>query len=80
MTTPATTESTVQPHAEWALGEIERRRRAAYADPITGSDLHFAEASRLEAMGAAESATLARQRGIARYQEIQAENPYPTEG
>ena len=77
MSTSQTTESPVQPHADWALGEIERRRRQAYADPITGSDIHFAEASRLEAMGDSDGSRAAKQIGIARYQEIQAAHPYP---
>lgn len=78
MSTPKPIETPVQPHADWALSEIERRRRAVYADPISGSDLHFAEASRLDAMGDAEGAAAAKQRGIARYQEIQAAHPYPS--
>ena len=79
MSTPKPIEIPVQPHDDWALGEIERRRRAAYADPISGSDLHFAEASRLEAMGDAEGAAAAKQRGIVRYQQIQDSHPYPVE-
>lgn len=78
MSTPKPIETPVQPHADWALSEIERRRRAAYADPISGSDLHFAEASRLDAMGDAEGAAAAKQRGIARCQEIQVAHPYPS--
>jgi len=70
-------ETPAQPHHDWALTEIEFRRRRAYADPITGSDVHFAEANRLEAMGEAGAADEARQRGIARYHEIQAAHPYP---
>ncbi len=78
MSTPNSIETPVQLHADWALSEVERRRRAAYADPISGSDLHFAEASRLDAMGDAEGAAAAKQRGIARYQEIQVAHPYPS--
>lgn len=60
--------------------QVEAIRLAAYADPLAGSDRHFAEAVRLQAMGAAEDQIeAARLAGIARYTAIQAENPWPTE-
>lgn len=77
MSTSQPIETPVAAHADWARAEIERRRRAAYANPLTGSDLHFAEATRLDAMGDGEAAEAARQRGVARYLEIQAAHPYP---
>lgn len=56
--------------------EIERIRLHAYADPITGSDRHFNEAVRMQAMGEA-GWELARQRGISRFKEIQRQYPWP---
>ena len=72
-------ETPAAPHADWALSEIERRRRAAYADPLTGSDIHFAEASRLSAIGDSDGSEAAKQIGIARHREIQSAHPYPVE-
>lgn len=66
----------VETHAEWALRMAKQRRLKAYADPETGSDRHFAEASRLEAMGQTIEAGQARVVGLTRYQEIKA--LYPT--
>jgi DNA-binding cell septation regulator SpoVG len=58
--------------------EVEAARLRAYADPITGSDRYFAEASRLRSMGADQSEIDAvRAAGAARYSEIQADNPWP---
>ncbi len=62
-----------QPHEEWALEEIGRRRSRAYADPVTGSDRYFAEALRLDAEGDSLGASAARERGRARHAEIRAE-------
>lgn len=60
--------------------DVERRRLVAYADPITGSDRHFAEASSLLATGLTETALEVievRAKGLARRVEIQAEHPWP---
>lgn len=58
--------------------QIEALRLQAYADPITGSDRYFAEASRLQAMGAAqEEIDAANAAGVKRYAEIQGEHPWP---
>lgn len=58
--------------------QVEELRLRAYADPITGSDRHFAEAVRLEAMGGTTTEIeAARSAGADRYSEIQAANPWP---
>ena len=58
--------------------QIEAQRLRAYADPITGSDRYFAEAARLQAMGAAqEEIDAANAAGAKRYAEIQGEYPWP---
>lgn len=59
--------------------QIEAQRLRAYADPITGSDRHFAEAIRMQAMGADQAEIdAAKAAGAARYAEIQMEYPWPT--
>lgn len=67
----------VQPHAEWAHEEVERRRLIAYANPSTGSDRFFAEANRLEAQGMPVEAAAARAAGVTRYEEIKSKHPWP---
>lgn len=67
----------VQPHAEWAREDVDRRRLIAYANPSTGSDRFFAEANRLEAQGMDAEAASARAAGVARYEEIKANHPWP---
>jgi len=58
--------------------QIETKRLQAYADPITGSDRFFSEATRLQMMGAAEDEIqAARQIGLDRYADIQASLPWP---
>ena len=58
--------------------QIEAQRLRAYADPLTGSDRYFAEAARLQVMGAtAEEIDAAKAAGAARYAEIQAQYPWP---
>ena len=58
--------------------QIEVLRLQAYADKITGSDRYFAEAARLQAMGAAqEEIDAANAAGAKRYAEIQGEYPWP---
>jgi len=59
--------------------EIEAARLRAYADPLTGSDRYFAEAQRESLLGNAEAAEAAKALGLARFAEIQAENPWPPE-
>ncbi len=55
---------------------VEAARLRAYADPVTGSDRLFVEASRMQMMG--ESGWEAvRDAAAARYQEIQLEHPWP---
>lgn len=65
-----------QPHPEWARETIEKRRALAYADPETGSDRYFLESMRMQQMGLPGWEEI-KDLGIARYLEIQAENPYP---
>ena len=67
----------IQTHEEWAAEDTDRRRLNAYADPLTGSDRFFAEASRLEAQGFSDLASAARDLGCARYNEIKAKLPWP---
>lgn len=57
--------------------DVEQQRLSAYANPLTGSDRYFAEAARLEAIGDTEGAEVARTAGLARYDEIRAEHPWP---
>lgn len=59
--------------------DVEQQRLSAYANPLTGSDRHFAEAVRLEAMGDTEGAEAARAAGLVRYNEIRNEYPWPEE-
>lgn len=70
------TQAEQQTHEEWAPEEIKRRRALAYADPETGSDRYFLEATRIKEMDL-PGWEVVRDQGIARYQQIQAENPYP---
>lgn len=58
--------------------QVEALRLQAYADPLTGCDRHFAEATRLAAMGSpAAEVEAARSAGAERYLAIQQEYPYP---
>lgn len=58
--------------------QVEGLRLQAYADPITGSDRHFAEATRLQVMSAPRSEIdAAKAAGVARYAEIQEQYPWP---
>lgn len=59
--------------------EVEAARLRAYSDPITGSDRYFAEAQRESLLGNAEAAEAAKALGLARFAEIQADNPWPAE-
>lgn len=58
--------------------QVEVQRLLAYADPATGSDRYFAEATRLSIMGGTvDEIEAAKAQGVARYNEIQSENPWP---
>lgn len=58
--------------------QVEALRLQAYAHPVTGSDRHFAEAVRLQAMAAPQGdIDAAKAAGVARYDAIQAEYPWP---
>lgn len=57
--------------------EIEAYRKRAYADPLTGCDAMFAESSRMEVMGETGHEEV-RTRAIARFEEIQAQYPWPS--
>lgn len=57
---------------------VEHLRHLAYADPVLGSDRYFAEASRMQMMGEPGWEVL-KERGIARFNEIQALYPWPEE-
>ena len=62
---------------ESAIQAVETQRLAAYANPQTGSDRHFAEAVRLDAIGDTAGAEAARTAGLARYDEIRSQFPWP---
>lgn len=59
--------------------QVEAARLIAYANPMTGSDRYFAEAQRESLLGNAEAAEAAKALGLARFAEIQADNPWPAE-
>lgn len=56
--------------------DIERLRLTAYADPITGSDRYFNEATRMQLMGEAGWEAV-KAEGVVRYQAIQQQFPWP---
>lgn len=56
--------------------DIESSRKRAYADPLTGCDAMFAESSRMDVMGEPGFEEV-RIRAIARFEEIQAQYPWP---
>lgn len=56
--------------------EIEASRKRAYADPLTGCDAMFAESSRMDVMGEPGFEEV-HTRAIARFEEIQAQYPWP---
>lgn len=58
--------------------QVDHNRKVAYANPLTGSDRWFAEATRLSIMGGTvDELEAAKAQGVARYNEIQLENPWP---
>ena len=63
--------------AALAQQEITRRRARAYADPIAGSDVMFAKAVRLQAMGRHAEAEQVQQQAIQRFEQIQRDYPMP---
>lgn len=67
------------PASALTLEQVEAARLRAYADPLTGSDRYFAEAQRESLLGNAEAAEAAKALGLARFAEIQADNPWPAE-
>ncbi|MGP5893650.1 hypothetical protein ACTXY8_22690 [Pseudomonas aeruginosa] len=77
------TEAEVQAHLNPPIPsltreQIEALRLRAYADPLTGSDRYFVEASRLQEIGAAqEEIDVAKAAGANRYAEIQNAYPWP---
>lgn len=56
--------------------QVEAMRLTAYANAVTGSDRYFAEAARMQAMSESGWEEV-RAAGVARYQAIQAEYPWP---
>lgn len=54
---------------------VEASRLRAYADPLTGSDRYFAEASRMQFMNEPNWEGV-RDSGVARYEQIQAQFPW----
>ena len=54
--------------------QILQQRQRAYADPLTGSDRFFAEASRMQLSGEPGFEDV-QQAGLARYAEIKTEYP-----
>lgn len=62
-----------------AQQEIDRRRARAYADPITGSDVIFAKAVRLQAMGRHAEAEQTQRQAVQRFEQIQHDYPMPSD-
>jgi hypothetical protein len=62
---------------EAAINAVEAQRLAAYANPLSGSDRHFAKSARLEAVGDTSGAEAARTAGLARYNEIRTIYQWP---
>lgn len=66
------------PTSEQLSADALRRRSVAYADPESGSDRLFAEAVRMREMDE-DGWQVARERAIARYEEIREQNPLPSQ-
>ena len=58
--------------------QIEAIRLREYSNPLTGSDRLFSEASRMEAMKETGFEEV-RAQAISRFEEIQAQHPWPAE-
>lgn len=63
--------------ASLAQQEMTRRRARAYADPVAGSDVIFAKAVRLQAMGRHAEAEQVQQQAVQRFEQIQHDYPMP---
>jgi len=61
------------------IEQTEAARLQAYANPLTGSDRHFAEAARCNTQGDTAGAQAATTAGQARYEEIRTEYPWPVD-
>lgn len=59
-----------------SLRDIEEFRLKAYAEPLTGSDRLFSESTRMQIMGEVGFEEV-RDRAISRFEEIQAQHPWP---
>lgn len=57
--------------------DVDSFRLRAYADPLTGSDRLFSESTRMQIMGENGHEEV-RDRAVARFEEIQAQYPWPT--
>jgi len=66
------------PPVVMTASDIERLRLTAYADPISGSDRYFNEATRMQLMDEGGWETI-KTAGIVRYQKIQQEYPWPAD-
>lgn len=67
------------PPAPLTRSQLEAQRLRAYGDPLNGSDRYFAEAQRESLLGNAKASEAAKALGMARFAEIQADNPWPAE-
>lgn len=61
-----------------SIEQIESNRLREYSNPLSGSDRLFSEASRMQLMSEPGFEDV-RIRAIARFEEIQAQHPWPTE-
>lgn len=57
--------------------DVDRLRIIAYANPLTGSDRLFSESTRMQIMNESGFEEV-RARAIARFEEIQAQYPWPS--
>ena len=76
--TDATGYPTLEPAQPSVMTEsdIERLRLTAYADPVTGSDRYFNEATRMQLKGEPDWEAV-KAAGVVRYQQIQQQFPWP---
>lgn len=65
-----------RPVALLTAEQVELNRITEYTNPFTGSDRYFNESSRMKAMGE-EGWEEVRDKGVLRYNEIKALNPWP---
>jgi hypothetical protein len=64
------------PPTPFTKSEIEEFRLKSYSNPLTGSDRLFSESMRMQIMGESGFEEV-RARAIARFEEIQAQYPWP---